>query len=99
MRLRLDHGDITLQEMADAEEVLGCSLATAFERSQAKAIAALAWIVKRRDDPTFTFDQALALRMSDLDIVTPGSPGEVPGGGNGLSPPASPASGLLTRPT
>lgn len=99
MKLRLDQGDVTLGELADVEEALGSSLAVAFEHSQARAIAALAWIVKRRDDPTFTLDQAFALRMSDLEIVTPGSPGEGAAVGNGLSPPASGASGALTLST
>lgn len=99
MKLRLDQSDVTLGEMAEVEEVLGCSLAQAFDRSQARAVAALAWVTHRRDDPTFTFEQALGLKMSELEIGSPGSSGEVPGGGNGLSPPGSAASGALTPST
>jgi len=95
-RIRVDQADITLAELADVEDALGCSLGVAFDRSQAKAIAALAWISQRRADPLFTFAQALELRMSDLDIVGTGAP-EALGGDNGTSPPESPDDGPLTR--
>jgi len=96
-RIRVDQADVTLSELADVEAALGCSLGVAFDRSQAKAIAALAWISQRRADPLFTFAQALELRMSDLEIVAPESPGEAPGGDNGVSPPGSPDAGQSTR--
>jgi hypothetical protein len=92
-KLRVDQSDITLAELADVEEELGCSLGTQFERGQAKAIAALAWVTRRREDAGYTLGQALQLRMGDLDIVTPESAGEAPGGGNGQSPPESHVSG------
>lgn len=99
-RIRIDQADVTLSELADVEEALGCSLGVAFERSQARAIAALAYVTAKRADPSFTFEQALALKMADLDIVTAGEDGhpEALGADNGLSPPVSPAPGLSTRP-
>jgi len=99
-KLRVDQADVTLAELADIEEALGASLGVAFAQSSARAIAAVAWVTARRTDPTYTLAQALTLRMGDLDIVTPeDGPGEAPGGGNGTSPPASPAPGPSTPPT
>lgn len=96
MKFSMD--DITLGEMIDVEEELGKPLSVVFEEGQAKATAVVAWILKRRDDPTFTLADARRLTIADLNAmgVTDASPGEAPGGGNGLSPPASPAPGLLT---
>jgi len=54
-------------------------------------MAAMAWVVKRRTDSAFTFDDALALRMGDLDIVEQAP--EVRSGVIGVAPPPSPASG------
>lgn len=87
-KLRVDNSNITLAELADVEEALGCSLGSQFQRGQARAIAALAWVTRRREDPGYTMAQALELRMSELDIVSQGTDeGEAPGGGNGESPP------------
>jgi len=99
-KLRVDQADVTLAELADIETALGASLGVAFAESSARAIAAVAWVTARRADPTFTFAQAMQLRMADLDIVTPeDGPGEAPGGGNGTSPHASPEPGPSTPPT
>ena len=102
MRLRVDQSELTLGELADIEDALGCSLATAFDRSTARAIAALVWVTRKRTVPDFTLADALTMRMDQLDIVTPDSSdgrGEAAGGTNGVSPPESPGSGNSTRST
>jgi hypothetical protein len=99
-RLRVDQSDFTLGELTQVEELLGCQLSEAFNASQPKAIAALVCVAMRRTDPTFTLDQALALKMKDFDLVTPDSDaGEALGGGNGAQPLSSPAPGPSTRST
>lgn len=95
MKLVVDQSTLTLAELVTLEELLGCSLSDAFTASQARAIAALACVVARRDQPGFSFDDALALKMSDLELVA--ADPEVPGGGNGVKPRPSPASGPSTR--
>ena len=89
-RVRVDAGELTLGELADLEVELGGSLDTIMEGSQARGIAGIVWVVKRRDDPDFTFDQALGLRMADLELV---QAGEAQGDGNGSGPLPSPESG------
>lgn len=89
-RLQIDAADLTLAELADLETELGASLDTIMGASQARGIAGIAWLIKRRTDPTFTLADALALRMSDLELITEG---ETVGGTNGDSPPVSPALG------
>lgn len=92
-KLRVDQSEITLGELADVEEMLGRSLSSAFEGGQARAIAALVWVIKRRTEPDYPFDEALKVKIGDLDVVVPGSSPEAPSGDNGQSPLESLASG------
>jgi len=93
MKLRVDASDLTLGELAQVGELLGMSLTDAMSGTgQARGIAAIACVVARRTDPSFSFDQALALRMSELDLVEQPDP-EVPSASNGDSPRALPALG------
>lgn len=81
-------------EAADALEAAGYPTDTA--GNSYRQVAAMAWIVTRRTDPTFTIEEALKLTTADIEIVT-----EAPevSGGNGTSPPLSPESGPSTPPT
>ena len=89
-KLRLDATDLTLGELADLETELGGSLDTIMEASQGRGIAGIAWIIKRRTVPDYTMTDALALKMSDLELT---DAGETQGGNNGASPQLSPAPG------
>ena len=88
--VKIDAADLTLGELAELEETMGTSLDQIMEQSQARGIAGIAWLVRRRDVPDFTFDDALALRMSDLEMITAG---EVPAATNGGAPRSSPVPG------
>lgn len=91
-KVRLDIADLTLGELADVTELLGAGLQDALTgTSQPRAMAAIAYVLTRRTDPTFTFEQALGLRMADLEVVNPDP--EVPAGDNGAERVLSPASG------
>lgn len=83
-KIRVDVSEMTLGEMAEAVEVAGDPGSSGFNFRQT---AALAWIVVRRTDPTFRYDDALALKIGGLDIVEQ-SP-EVLGGATGAPPPPS----------
>jgi hypothetical protein len=91
-KMRLDMADLTLGELADVTERLGVGLQEALQGpAQPRAMAAIVWIIRRRDDPTFTFEQALEIRMADLEVETSGP--EAPAGDNGAAPPMSLAPG------
>ncbi len=91
-KMKLDMADLTLGELADVTEMLGIGIQDALQGpSQPRAMAAIAWILHRRDDPAYTFEQALTLRMGDLEIVS--SDPEALAGDNGDAPPMSLASG------
>lgn len=69
-----DLDDLTVEEIEDIEEATGCSIDRLFadDRPRGKTLRAIAWIVKRREDPAFTFEQAgkVKIKLSD----TPANP-------------------------
>ena len=82
-RIRIDAADLTLREHAAAMEA-----AEPFKDQAAASdfvVAAFAWQIRLRTDPTFTFEQACDLKFSDLDF--PGTDlGEVPSASIGAPP-------------
>lgn len=96
-KLRVDMADLTLGELADIAEMVGASLVDAMQGpQQPRGIAAIACIIRRREDPSFSYEDALRLRMSDIEIVNSGEDETAPKGENGDGPRSSPASGLST---
>lgn len=83
-KIRVDALDLTLGEMADATEAAGENVDV--PGGSFRQMAGMAWVVKRRTDPTFTFEDALALKMSDIDIAE-ADPPEARGGDTGVTPP------------
>jgi len=74
-KIRVDAAALTLAEHAEAAEVV----AAAGHDPDAPgsgfySVAAMAYLTQRRTDPTFTFEQALTLRMGDLDLVNDETP-------------------------
>lgn len=97
-RIRVDVGDLTLGELAAAGELLGVPLHDAMGGvAQAKGIAAIVCILQRRTDPGYTLEEALGLRMRDVELV--GADPEAPAGSNGIGPVLLPASGSSTPST
>jgi hypothetical protein len=94
-KLRVDMADLTLGEMADAGELLGAPLHEVMGGvGQPRAIAAMVCMLQRRTDPGYSLEAALALRMSDLDMVNPETdPEKASAGSNGERPAVLPASG------
>lgn len=75
MSIRIDPSQLTLQETAELCEACNCTLEQAMSGpKQARAMGMLAWFFARRSDPTFTLEQAMRLKMDDLEIVVPDSP-------------------------
>jgi hypothetical protein len=96
-KVRIDQATLTFAELADIEEQLGTSLSDVFEKSQARGMAALVWITLRRDDPTFTYEQALQYGPGDLEEMTPDP--EVQGAATGATQQNSHANGTSTPQT
>jgi len=57
--------DLSLGEIEDFETAMGAPIADVDLRS-AKAIIQLVYMVKRREDATYTLEQARAVRISDV---------------------------------
>ena len=93
-KIRVDVSEMTLRDMAETLEVAGDPDSAGFNFRQT---AALAWLVVRRTDPTFTYEQALDLKIGDLDIVE--QLPEVQGGATGVVPPLSAVSGTSAQQT
>lgn len=63
---------LTLGEVAAVEELSGLSMTEIGEPGVplGKFMAAVAYVIRKRTDPEFTFADALNLRMDDLDELT-----------------------------
>lgn len=57
--------DLELGEVEEFETAMGCSMADV-DLSSAKAIIWLVYLVKRRDDSTYTLDDARSLKLTDI---------------------------------
>jgi hypothetical protein len=67
--------DLSLGEIEDFEEAMGAPMGDV-DLSAAKAIIYLAYLVKRREDPTYTLDDARTIRL--VDIIKPDDEGDAP---------------------
>lgn len=63
-----DVNTLTLGDLCDIEDAIGDVAASALLRGQMtpKAITAVVWIVKRRDNPEYTFEEARSVPVSAL---------------------------------
>lgn len=93
-KIRVDFPTITFRELADALDVCGVAdLTTATGAEQARANAAFAWVVLRRDDPDVSFDDVLGMPVSAVEVVGVDDPGKAPDVSAGATLPASRAHG------
>jgi hypothetical protein len=96
-KIVVDQSTFTLRDFATIDELSGGAMSNAQQPGAApKLMAAFACVVVRRTDPDFTYEQALDLKTSDVEFV--GGAPEV-AGGDGMTPPSSPAFGVSTRST
>jgi hypothetical protein len=96
-KIRVDAADLTLREHAAAVQA-----AEPHKEHPAAAdfvVAGMVWQTQLRTDPTYTYDQALDLKFSDLDIVGEEQVGEVLGVSDGAPLPSSPEPGESIRVT
>lgn len=84
--LKIDPDDLTIGDLEDFEDITGQSFDQAFQANgngtahvSAKAIKAMVFLVKRRDDPSFTLDDARNVKIGALDIATKEDPTDAGG--------------------
>lgn len=60
--------DLTMGELVELEEVAGLEHVQMLMKGQAsaKALLAIAYLMKRRDDPNFTVEDARELKLSSI---------------------------------
>lgn len=73
-RIRVDMAAMSLDELAEIDEAVferfGCALSDALQdHRQKRAMAVMAWVVHRREDPSFTLEDAGKLRLPDIELV------------------------------
>lgn len=70
----MDIKNLTLGEIAKVEELSGMPLAALAEedKPKGKLLASLALVIKRREDPKFTLEQANNLTMSEITALMEG---------------------------
>jgi hypothetical protein len=90
-KIRVDPSELTGRDFIAIEEATGKPMTEVL--GAAAGIFAIAWRLQLRDDPTFTYDQALDLKMGDLEMVNPDAEGEASAAGNGDRLSVSPVSG------
>ena len=65
-RVEIDPEDFTLDEIEEMEDLTGLKVGALF--ASASGIKAAFFITKRRDDPTFTWDDAGKVKVKEIDL-------------------------------
>lgn len=70
MKVNLDIGSLTLREIEDFETKtqMGISDLGAGKAMPAKALRALVWILTRRNDPSYSYEDAGDVKITELDF-------------------------------
>ena len=72
----MDIQSLTAGEISRLEKLIGRSMTTFTDedKPQADVLAGFAYLIKHREDKSFTFEQALALTLTELnEIISPDS--------------------------
>lgn len=75
MKIALDVNDLTLGEIEEMEQTAGVQLAE-LGNGSAKSTIALIWVSQRRADPSFTLEDARALKVTELEFANPTAAGD-----------------------
>lgn len=76
MSLSLDQ--LTMGEIDQLEKIMGTGISAVADESAPKArfLIAIAYLAKRREDPSFTLSDAEALTLAEVNEITGGASGE-----------------------
>lgn len=70
MKLVFNLDDLTIGDLADIEDVSGVAVTGInLQQPPLKLIPALIWVTQRREDPAFSYQDARAVKLADLEIV------------------------------
>lgn len=60
--------DLTLGDLEEVEKIAGVSVGELFADGKlpAKALKAIVWVMRRREDPTFSLEDAANVKVSDF---------------------------------
>jgi len=63
--------ELTLGDVAEVEELSGQPLAALGDANapKGKLMIAIAWIIKRKEDPKFTYEHAKRLTMDEIESL------------------------------
>ena len=77
----IDVNTITLGELEQLEDITGRNVVTELGRGQpsARTLTALIYVVKRRENPDFTLEDARAVNASEFRVEAQSSPKEPAG--------------------
>lgn len=64
----MDVNKLTMRQMREVQKVLGCST-DELSNDQFGLMAAMAWVVKKEEDKTFTFEKALDLTAEEIGAI------------------------------
>lgn len=67
--MKIDPDKLTFREVLDVEDKAGMGIAEVFRSQSTAGLAALVWVVRRREQPEFSWDDALDLEISVTDSV------------------------------
>lgn len=72
MRVNLDLESLTLREIEDFETASNIAIGEIGngKAMPARALRALVWIIQRREDPAFTYEDAGDVKVTELDFET-----------------------------
>lgn len=72
--LELNIGDLSLDELCDFEEhadQTAMDVLLGQVSPSAKSLSALVWILKRKNEPTYTYAEARKLKLDQFEIKRP----------------------------
>jgi hypothetical protein len=67
MKVNVDK--LTFREILEIEEKAGVGFADVVKEMPTKGLAALVWVIRRREQPDFSWDAALDLNFEAVDAV------------------------------
>lgn len=70
MKLVLDVDEMTLGELEELEALAGCTIEDIMQGERSvRSMIAIIFILRRRDNPAFTLEDAKRVKMSELELV------------------------------
>lgn len=67
--VKIDPDKLTFREVCDIEDKAGMGIADVFRQQSTRGLAALVWVIRRRDEPAFSWEDALDLEIGVTDSI------------------------------